>query len=420
MPFVILAVIDGGGHFRFSSGSRSIVACDNCVAYDRQVLRSGFVHGKFGAEARCCRLTGGAIRSTRRPKGRNRDLTALRVPLIATALAGCLVGAACRQDGDADPLRPSEFGSQAGHATTLVEEGRGAYLTYCVGCHGVAGDGRGEAARFLSPLPRDFQTASFKFSSTRSGRLPTDDDLRRSIRDGLRGSAMPGWDLLPARTIDALIVYIKTFSPRWTGRDPASMIPVVNDPYRKRKDKSAAIARGEAVYHGFATCWTCHPAYVSQGRINQYLAAMENPTREYFRPLLSESEAKPNAEGEVIYPPDFVRDFVRAGAGIDDIYRSIGAGITGTAMPTWIDSMEYKTKDGEVLVDPADVWAMAYYVQSLIISRPPLIPGDRVVVRERPQIIYAPGQKPEPVADPSIGGPDGEAFKEESDEDEDE
>lgn len=325
------------------------------------------------------------------------DLIATAVAVVAMLMAGC----GSDENTDVDTSRAAEFGFQKSVRTSLIDEGREAYQLYCGGCHGDNGDGNGPAARFLHPRPRNFQLANYKFSSTRSGQLPTDDDLKRTITEGLKGSAMPGWDLLPARTVTALVAYLKTFSPRWEERGDAPPIPQVTDPYRSLADKSKAVARGEVVYNGFATCWTCHPSYVDTDTINEHLAAMENPTREVFRDNLNESEGKPNNEGEVIYPPDFRRDFVRAGADIDDLYRSIGAGITGTAMPTWIDSMEIpKTHGDGPLVEPEDVWAMAYYVQQLILERPAKLAAADVQngygPRDRPQKIYAPGEKPEP------------------------
>ncbi len=323
-------------------------------------------------------------------------LVAAAVPLFALGFSGCSGG-----ESDPDMSRPSEFGFQTSLKTTLVEEGGNAYKIYCIGCHGETGDGNGVAARFLSPRPRNFQNAKFKFSSTRSGRLPSDEDLRRTIMDGLKGSAMPGWDMIPARTVDALIAYVKTFSPRWEEKQPATAIPVVDDPYRSIEDKSEAIARGRAVYHGFSTCWACHPSYASEAEINTYLVSMDKPASAGFRPNLMESEAKPNQEGEVIYPPDFRRDFVRAGGSVDDLYRSIAAGISGTAMPTWVDSMvSHQTSDPtKVVTSTDDLWAISYYVQSLLMERPSRLDPETVTVRARPHRIYSEGEAFAPVLD---------------------
>lgn len=212
---------------------------------------------------------------------------------------------------------------------------------------------------------------------------------------------MPDWPLLSEHTVDALVAYLKTFSPRWTEKPPAARIPLVDDPYRGQADKSGAIARGRAVYHGYAACWSCHAAYVSEKEINSYLAAAELPLREGFRANLHEPEAKVSSEGEWVYPPEFRRDFVRAGMSVDDLYRSIAAGITGTAMPTWVDAMDLRSAHGEVLVEPADLWAMAYYVRSLIQERPALLAAESVSIRSRPQTLYFGGAIPPPVELPA-------------------
>lgn len=321
-----------------------------------------------------------------------------RAMLVLACLVACHASCGPAEErGEAS--KPSEFGFQKSRQDTLLSEGEAAYALYCVGCHGQDGDGRGEAAGFFKPTPRDFTQADFKFSSTRSGQLPRDDDLHRTIKHGLRGSAMPAFHLLQDPTIDALIAYIKTFSPKWTDREPARAVAVVNDPYRDDPDKAEARARGELVYHGYATCWTCHPAYVSHARINEYRGAVGAPEKEAFRDNLSESAAKPNSKGEVAFPPDFKRDFVRAGADVDILYRSIAAGITGTAMPTWVDSMEIPgpTPDDPPRIEPSDLWAVAYYVQDLIAQRPKLLKADEIKIRERPpKMIYLHGAIPEP------------------------
>lgn len=339
-----------------------------------------------------------------------RYLTGILCCGSAALLSGAVIVSGCGREPapvDVDTSRASEFGYQTSVRTSLIEEGKVAYTKYCAGCHGEEGNGRGPASGWLHPRPRNFQKANFKFSSTRSGRLPRDEDLRRTIVEGLKGSAMPGWDLLPPRTVTALIAYLKTFSPKWEERGHAPPIPVITDPWRGQEDKSEAIARGEAVYHGFATCWTCHPSYVDESRINEHLVAMENPTRDAFRDNLFQSEAKPNSEGEVIYPPDFHRDYLRSGADVDDLYRSIAAGITGTAMPTWIDSMEIPASHGEgMLTDQKDVWAMAYYVQSLVLARPQKLAEGEFDVRDRKQVIHigpAPELTPQEETDTDTG-----------------
>ncbi len=321
------------------------------------------------------------------------------VTVAVTASMVCAM-AGCDRSLDLDTSRPTKSSPRRDAEASLLNEGQQAYTQYCAGCHGESGDGNGPAAGFLNPRPRNFQVASFKFSSTRAGSLPTDDDLKRTIRHGLRGSAMPDWPLLSEHTIEALIAHIKTFSPKWEERRPAPRIPFVNDPYRTVADKSAAERRGEAIYHGYAACWSCHPAYVSESKMNEYLRAVDLPERSAFRPNLNASEGKVSGEGELVYPPDFLRDFVRAGMTVDDLYRSIAAGITGTAMPTWVDSMNLQSSHGDVLIEPADLWALAYYVRSLLQQRPARLTEGSFQVRNRPQTLYFHGEIPPPAVDP--------------------
>ncbi len=321
------------------------------------------------------------------------------VGVVAALLGGC------GPEGEDSAASPAEFGFQKSIQETRLEEGRTAYLRYCTGCHGEQGDGNGPAAGFFDPLPRDFQLADFKFSSTRSGQLPLDSDLRRTIKQGLRGSAMPPFDLLPDRTVEALIAYLKTFSPKWRERTPAKAIPIREDPFRPDPDKSEAISRGEFIYHGFATCWTCHPAYVSGQSINEYREAVGAMVFEGFRENVHQSAAKPNTRGVVMYPPDFRRDFMRSGSRVEDLYRTIAAGITGTAMPTWADSMEMpgRSEGDGPLVEPVDLWALAYYVQSLIAQRPAKLREGEIEIRRRAKKIYLDGLPPAaPVPGPDI------------------
>ena len=70
----------------------------------------------------------------------------------------------------------------------------------------------------LIPRSRDFTSGKFKFRSTETGSLPTDDDLIRTTRIGLPGTSMPAWEpFLSADDIAAVVAYLKTFSARFAG-----------------------------------------------------------------------------------------------------------------------------------------------------------------------------------------------------------
>jgi len=64
------------------------------------------------------------------------------------------------------------------------------YIRRCSFCHGLLGDGEGPAAPYMDPRPRDFTLGTFKFRTTQSGELPTNEDLFRTVSRGLPGTAM--------------------------------------------------------------------------------------------------------------------------------------------------------------------------------------------------------------------------------------
>jgi len=91
--------------------------------------------------------------------------------------------------------------------------GKAVYVKWCAGCHGDTGAGDGPAASHMLPRPRDFTGAIYKIRTTASGQLPTDQDVLRSIDDGLPGTAMPAWkDRLSERERRDVVAYLKTFS----------------------------------------------------------------------------------------------------------------------------------------------------------------------------------------------------------------
>ena len=109
--------------------------------------------------------------------------------------------------------------SRIGKLTGNAKHGEALYHRYCIFCHGVNGDGRGESAPYLDPKPRDFTKALFKCRSTPSGTLPLDTDLYNTIGRGIHGSGMPSWEPLLRQERADLVAYIKTFSPGVRGRE---------------------------------------------------------------------------------------------------------------------------------------------------------------------------------------------------------
>ncbi len=106
-----------------------------------------------------------------------------------------------------------------------VEKGRLIYYKRCSFCHGLLGDGNGPAADFMDPRPRDFTLGTFKFRTTQSGELPTDENLFRTVSRGLPGTGMQAFDNevikngLTEEERWQVIFYIKTFAQEFSNPD---------------------------------------------------------------------------------------------------------------------------------------------------------------------------------------------------------
>jgi cytochrome c oxidase cbb3-type subunit 2 len=224
--------------------------------------------------------------------------------------------------------------------TPYQQEGAAVYGRYCVGCHGVAGDGRGAAASMLLTQPRDFTKGIFKFRSTPSGALPTDDDLFRVITRGIYRTSMPEWSLLSERERWALVAYVKTFFPEWEARGAGAPVFVPRPPESLGSPES--VARGRQLYE-MLECAACHGV---GGRGDGPSAAT----------------MAPDAWGHRQRPFDFTKGRVKSGPGPEDIYRTFMTGLNGTAMPSYASIFE--EPDGEYFHE-GDAWNLVSYIISL-------------------------------------------------------
>ncbi|MHB8417956.1 MAG: c-type cytochrome [Myxococcales bacterium] len=277
-------------------------------------------------------------------------------------IAALLVALGCEPAFD----KPMKLGGTTVSAEQL-NRGKEAYTQYCRACHGDKGDGTGPASYGLRPPPRDFTAATFKFAHVASGQLPSDADFLRIVKGGLHGTAMLNWDV-PDDTLRDIVQYVKTFSPRWQTETAGTAIVAPTDPWGPAK-RAEAVARGAQLYHGLAQCLQCHAAYETKQQIYEDSKALTgNGTTEFrsamYQPEMKESDYvdKHYAAGKdgsypklKLLPPDFLFNDVRDGASPSDLYLTIASGVGGTAMPSWKGSLP-----------DADIWAMAYYVQSLI------------------------------------------------------
>ena len=220
-------------------------------------------------------------------------------------------------------------GTASADGTGDAHQGKLIYQRYCVSCHGDKGNGQGEFAEWITTKPRDYRQGTFKWRSTPSGSLPTDADLERVLINGLYGTYMPSWNPLGHRQRVDVIAYIKTFSPRFATEKPQPPISIPTEP----RYTAESVARGAAVYKKF-NCAQCH-GDSAQG---------DGPSAHELK----------DDWGNQIVPYDLTQGHVKCGNGGDDIYRVFIAGLSGTPMPSFADS-----------ISPAEAWDLVHFIQSL-------------------------------------------------------
>jgi mono/diheme cytochrome c family protein len=250
--------------------------------------------------------------------------------------------------------------------TAALAQGSILYRRHCLHCHGLTGDGHGPTAAWVNPHPRDFRPGIFKFISSEeeelgNARKPRRDDLLRTLRQGVEGTAMPSFGLLPDKDLNALASYVMHLSLRGQAeyrrmtdlfKDPeaARESTLENDlarlvgywvaseqqpmkvqayPFPETMDEDARKKVVERGFHLFGkTCLECH--------IN------------FGRP----ENLKWDDWGGAARPADVTRGIYRGGRRPLDLYYRIRGGVPGTGMPAYRATEE-------------ETWALINFVQAL-------------------------------------------------------
>lgn len=223
-----------------------------------------------------------------------------------------------------------DVGAHVDGLTGNAETGKQLYRRFCVGCHGKEGNGEGENAVWMDPRPRDFTEATFRWRSTPTGTLPTDQDLYDTITRGVVDTLMPTWrPLTPQQRID-LLAYIKTFSPKWKTQKPGTPITIPPEP----PETIESVLHGREVFDQLQ-CWKCHGP---EGRGDGPSAV-----------TLTDDKGLP------IKPYDFHDGTrFRCGTTNQDLYKIFMTGLDGTPMPSFADTMK-----------PADAWDLVHFLRTL-------------------------------------------------------
>ncbi len=252
------------------------------------------------------------------------------------------------------------------------------YQKLCSQCHGENGDGLGVAAPRVLPKPRDFTAGKYKVRTTPSGALPTDDDLRRVLLEGMPYTSMPGWSHLPEAQINELIAAVKSFSPDFANpeRKPTP-IPIPKAPAYSAESAE----KGKQVYVEIG-CGACHGEL---GRGDGTSA-----------PTLKDDWGNP------LRPADLTKRWTyRGGSSREDIYRTFTTGMNGTPMPSFAESLtdeqRWQLVDFIVSLEPryepgySDLLQVAWTNEEIDLSR-----GAELFAEAPPTYVSVVGQITEP------------------------
>lgn len=216
---------------------------------------------------------------------------------------------------------------------TATGHGDALFARHCAGCHGENGNGEGSVARFLYPKPRNLRLGKFKLITTTNS-VPADDDLLRSISNGIPGSSMVAYGHLPLEERKALVEQVRALVRAGLEErlkkdaiefgeepDPTKIAadvkektkpgPVIEIPKDWPKDTAESVARGRALYAKVA-CASCHGETGKGDGIQE----------------------QKDETGMPIRPRDFTRGIFKGGRETAQLYARLALGVPGTPMPS--------------------------------------------------------------------------------------
>ncbi len=267
----------------------------------------------------------------------------------ATAVIALLAWGVSPPTGISAPDAVGEVAPAPTATPALLARGEALYRAQCAACHGETGRGDGKAAYLLYPKPRDFTQVRFRLVST-VNRVPSDDDLYRSISRGMPGSAMPPWEHLSSSDRWGLVYFVRKLTREGKaarlvedGVDPkkaAEVAEQLTTPGASVEFSAEpavtpeSLARGKQLY--LEACASCHDAD-GRGRNK--------------RDLKDDNEFP-------LFARDFTKGIFKGGSTGVDLARRFIAGLPGTPMPSFAQN----------LGNGADLWSVIHYVQSMVPS----------------------------------------------------
>jgi mono/diheme cytochrome c family protein len=283
-----------------------------------------------------------------------------------------------------------------------LRHGREVYTRQCSGCHGATGDGKGAAAVYLNPPPRDYRLGRFKFTSTPRGAKPRRPDLARIIQRGAKGTSMPTFRWMAQEDLDAVIDYVILLSSRgeveyrlmkiseqqlgeeddidpqlvseqvqliaqsWADADTKIVRPLTPQPQHSQE----SIDTGARAFVQL-NCYKCHGR---DGRGNKQFNVGKDDW------------------GRTAYAADLTTGMLHGGRRPIDIYRRIYSGINATPMPAFAQP---DTGKGETELQRSDtIWHLTHFITSVVEGRP--LPAEIIDAEIKEQLKNQPLAEPAP------------------------
>jgi mono/diheme cytochrome c family protein len=303
-----------------------------------------------------------------------------------------------------DPKEGDQFIINPGF---VLKHGRKLYMTHCLHCHGVSGDGKGPTSEYLNPRPRDYRDGVFKFTSTLSTEKVSHADLQRIVKKGIPGTYMPSFMLLKDDELEAILSYVQWLASRgelekkmvaeleadfsaaavrsrikenetseeinkelqeflsgefgetvdglateiaeaWTRADSKESLVVPK--ISRIPDSPESRKKGRELYlSNKAKCATCHgPKGIGNGPETKLFRKIPGTNKEYDQPGLFDMWDKP------VKPRNLTRGIYRGGRRPIDLYSRVYSGIKGTPMPAFAGTLTDE-----------EIWHLTNYVMSV-------------------------------------------------------
>ncbi len=264
------------------------------------------------------------------------------------------------------------------------------YRQHCLHCHGLTGDGRGPTAPWVNPHPRDYRRGMFKYSSSSQAygelRKPRRRDLLRTLEEGIDGTAMPSFRLLPLDEQEAIVSYVIHLSIRGQA-ELSTMRKQLSSGFDEDETVASALAKQTkriAKYwwdSSFAKSGDKLQYLIEPGKYPTYTeeqkrASIENGFRLFVtsgpnsascischKDFGRQSPLSYDEWGTIVRPIDLTAGTYRGGRRPVDLYYRIHSGINGSGMTQFSTTLK-----------PEEIWDLVNFVQAL--PYPQMLPDE--------------------------------------------